>query len=124
MATEAKTRNLVLTLELVALVVGIILVLIDYKLKQDLVKLFERIEGSIATASGVHRQDAGIRTDPGSVPSDTVVADNPRVETPTADSPVGATRAKRNAANRGGSANGSGRIGNKTIQDASKSVGS
>jgi len=41
---DEKTKKLLVTLEVLALVVSLLLILIDYKLKGDLLSLFKRIE--------------------------------------------------------------------------------
>lgn len=57
-----KTQRLVMALELLALIVAAVLILIDYKLKRDLVILFRNIEGTLATSTklqGNHDNNPG-----------------------------------------------------------------
>lgn len=121
---EDKTRKLVMVLEAVALVTAGILILIDYKLKQDLLRLFERIESAIETGNRLFPQDASERPNPSRVPTDTVVGDNPRVGTPTnGQSANGSTRSKPRPS-RGKATNGSGGTRDSEIPESSKPVGS
>src|SRR5882762_9159526 len=104
---EIKTRKLMIALELLAIVTAAVLILIDYKLKQDLLKLFERIESAIETANGLHNQDAGLSADTGGIPGGSVVGDYPIMETPARDTSSPPASAGRKAANQRASANGS-----------------
>ena len=65
---DDKTRKTLLTLELLALFVSALLILIDYKLKRDLLALFIKIERSLYGSSVMDKEsperasDAGLRT--------------------------------------------------------------
>lgn len=121
---EDKTRKLIMAIELLALLTAALLILIDYKLKQDLIKLFERIEATIETGQRVYIPDAVFNSNTGSVPDSPVVGDNTTMETPANDKPPRTNGNGRKAAVRGTSANGSRGNRNPAVSEPDKPVGS
>lgn len=55
---EDKTRKLLLVMEMLALLVAGILILIDYKLKQDLVALTRNVENALDNARTIISSDS------------------------------------------------------------------
>ncbi len=106
--TGARTRRLILALEMLALITSGLLVLIDYRLKQDLLKLFQRIEVAIETANRIYPQNPDVSSDTGDISGGSVVGDNPSVETSAPDITRAANGSGRKTANRRTSPNGSG----------------
>lgn len=124
MDLEIKTRRLVLSLEILAILIGALLILIDYKLKHDLVKLFERIEASIERGRRVYGEDSTINPDPSGIPANPLVADNPRMEA-SASRPESATAsAKRQATVKRATPHRSGGARDTSVPTTSERVGS
>jgi hypothetical protein len=121
---EDKTRKLIMAIEILALLTAALLILVDYKLKQDLIKLFERIEATIAAGQRVYFPDAVFNSDTGSVPDSAVVGDNPTVEAPASDKPNHANSNGRKATVRGTAANGSRGNRNQAVPQPGKPMGS
>jgi hypothetical protein len=124
MVMEIKTRKLMITLELLALITAAVLILIDYKLKQDLLRLFGRIETAIETANRLHSQDADVSNDTGDIPDSSLVGADPTVEAATGNTKAGTGGPVRKTANQRTAANGNGRTRSAPLSDAGKSVGS
>ena len=122
MATEPleKTKKLLIALELLALATSVILVLIDYRLKQDLLNLFRRIEAGIETASGLLGKDPNFSPDTSGLSGSPLVGDNPIVEATASHSKAPANGAGRKTANRRTPANGSGGAGSPQISESDK----
>jgi hypothetical protein len=94
---EDKTRKLVLALEGLALATALILILIDYKLKNDLVALYRRMEESLADGQKLFANSIP-DSDTGSIPGSNVVAASPAMETAThtsSPSPNGKTSVRQ-----------------------------
>jgi hypothetical protein len=79
---EDKTRKLLMTLEYLALVVSILLVLIDYKLKRDLLQLFIQIERDLYGKQPEPDSDGGNSTGPDNLRAGNLVANDTGMETP------------------------------------------
>lgn len=71
---HAKSRTLFLTLELTALAVAGLLILIDYKLKRDLLALFIRIEEALANGQEAVAHDTDGSSDTSIVRASDMVA--------------------------------------------------
>ncbi len=120
---EDKTRRLLVALELLALVVSALLILVDYKLKQDLLKLFERIESTLETGNGLHPQNPDDRAGAGRVPGRGLVGDMPGVETSANASPPSANGSGKARASRGKAADGDGRTRGAEVSKPGQQVG-
>jgi hypothetical protein len=120
---EDKTRKLIIALELVALVTAGILILIDYKLKQDLLKLFERIESAIETGNRLYSQDPDFSADTSRVPRGSMVGDNPPMETSASATAHRANGSGKPRASRGKATDSSRGTRDTPIQESSESVG-
>lgn len=107
-----------MSLEILALITAAVLILIDYKLKQDLIKLFERIESGIEAANRLHTQDSRINTDTGNIPSGSMVGDNPGMETAASDAANSPNGASRKTANKRTPANGSRGTRNQAVSES------
>lgn len=121
--TEDKTRRLLLIVEMLAIGTAALLILIDYKIKQDLVALFKQIEAAMTYESRLYSANAGNPDSYSAVFDGSLVGDNSTVETPIADSadkpdPAGQKPAdkRKSPVNRTGARG-------KAIQDPDKSVG-
>ena len=75
---EAKTRRLVITVEVLALTVSALLILIDYKLKKDLLILIRRIEEALIEAT--HAMEPSRDLDPDSLRVGDLASHDARVE--------------------------------------------
>lgn len=118
-----KTRNLLLALELIAVTVAGILILIDYKLKRDLLELFARIEAAIETGNRLYSQDTDNANGDSSVPGSFVVGDNPTVETPNVPEQSNGHGSQRAANGQYTTAKRNRGTGNTQIPDVDKPVG-
>jgi len=102
-----KTRKLALALEFLALIISALLILVDYRLKRDLLDLFKRLEFTIERGQRLYYQDAAKPRDNSGVPASSMVGDNPIMEETTnpepsssngqATAPIRSTTAKRTA---------------------------
>lgn len=122
--TEDKTRRLLLIVEALAIGTAAILILVDYKLKQDLVALFRQIEAAMNYESRLYDANAANPDSYSAVFGNAVVGNNPIVETtdvPVTDSPQ--TTEPHTTSERKSSVRRTGTRG-KTIPDTDKSVGS
>ena len=81
MPDTSKTNRLVLILEGVALLTALVLILVDYKLKNDLVALYRKMETSIAEARQYLGENFGAGIDTGNLPGSSLVRDATPVET-------------------------------------------
>jgi hypothetical protein len=111
-------------LELLAVSVAAILILIDYKLKRDLVELFARIESAIETGNklyGTYTANASSDTD---IRDGVVVGDNPPMETPDVHKPGTAGSQNGHPRGRNTTAHNSRGTRNTTVPDADKPMGS
>jgi hypothetical protein len=103
---EAKMRKLVMALEALAILTAAILILVDYRLKNELVDLYKKLEATIKHGKQVFGENAG--PDPGanSLRDSSHVDRNPLVEASaipsTGESPDAARTSKRQSANRNG----------------------
>jgi hypothetical protein len=122
--TEVKTRNLLVMLELLAVTVAGILILIDYKLKRDLVELFARIESAIETGNKLYDTFAANNSSDTNLRDGTVVGDNPPMETPDVRKPGNTGSTNRGTAGKQSASNGSGGTRNTPVQGPGKSMGS
>jgi hypothetical protein len=81
MPDTSKTSRLVLILEGVALLTALVLILVDYKLKNDLVTLYQKMEASIAEARQYLGENFGASIDTSHLSRGSVVDHGPSVET-------------------------------------------
>jgi hypothetical protein len=80
-----KTRRLVLILEGLALVVATVLILVDYKLKNDLVELYRKMEGTLARGKEFMGESSIPADHPSGLRDSYLVDHVSTVETPTAE---------------------------------------
>lgn len=78
---EDKTRRLLLALETLALLTAGILILIDYKLKQDLVELTKNVENALEQARTLYPPDANTADHTSDIHTGDMVGDATAVET-------------------------------------------
>lgn len=78
---EAKAQRLLLVLETLALLTAGILILIDYKLKQDLVTLTRNVESALEDARKLFPQDTGAGSDSSDLHTGNLVDNGPPMET-------------------------------------------
>lgn len=119
---EAKTRNLILTLEILALATAGILILIDFKLKKDLLALFIRIEEKIAHGEQTLADTSRVAT-ADSVHSGSMVADTSRMEAPNVDDSSSANGSRPTAASNRPRAKRSTGTRSAPVSESDKSVG-
>ena len=81
--TTDKTRRLILALEGIAIVTALVLILVDYKLKNDLVDLYKKMEKALADGQRILSADFGAGIDLGSVRSGNMVRTATPMETTT-----------------------------------------
>ncbi len=118
-----KSRRLLLALEGLALLVATVLILVDYKLKNDLVDLYKKMEGTLERGRQFMGQDTISVADTADVRSGNMVDDGPLLETPAnrnesnGSSPASRTRKRA-------SANGSAGIGRAPIPRFDNGLGS
>jgi len=87
---ENKTQKLILTLEYLALVVSCLLVLIDYKLKRDLLQMIMRIEREIYARQADTVADDSHSTTADNLSTGNLVADVAGMEATNGDHAPGA----------------------------------
>lgn len=117
---ESKAHRLVMILEAVAIVTAAILILVDYKLKNDLVELYKRMEATLEDGRKLFGKDYLADLDTSGLHAGPLVGDAPTVETsasPVTDNQNG-TAVKRPVAKR------SRRVGNTEVSQPDKPVGS
>lgn len=120
---EDKTRKLLMALELLAISVAAVLILIDYKLKRDLLELFARIESAIETGNRIYGTDTDHAGSDNPVPGSFVVGDHSPVETTDVPSTANGHSKAREANGRFTTAHRDGRTGNTPVPDPDKPVG-
>lgn len=81
---EDKTRKLVLILEGIAIITATVLILVDYKLKNDLMDLYVKMERALKNGETIY--SAGI--DPGLLRPGNMVRDAATVETRAANGTI------------------------------------
>lgn len=83
MSTETtdKTRKLVLILEGVAIVTALVLILVDYKLKNDLMDLYRKMEKALENGRKILGPEFGAGIDTGRLPTRAMARDAATVET-------------------------------------------
>lgn len=81
MPDTSKTNRLVLILEGVALLTALVLILVDYKLKNDLVMLYRKMEESIHEARQYLGENFGAGIDTSGLSGSSLVRDGTTVET-------------------------------------------
>lgn len=122
--TEDKTRRLLLIVEALAIGTAALLILIDYKIKQDLVALFRQIEAAMTYESRIYSANAGNPDSYSAVFGGAMVGDHPTMEaepTLVTDKP---DVADKRPASRDKAADGGAGTRGKKIPDTDKSVGS
>jgi hypothetical protein len=119
---DRKAERLVLILEGIALVTALILILVDYKLKNDLTELYAKMEATLADGQKLFAKDAGTSGDSLRLRSGDLVGNGPTVEKATDTGLAGqngkpptrsASPAKRSR-----------RVGDKAVSDDGKQMGS
>jgi hypothetical protein len=119
---ERKAERLVLILEGVALLTALILILVDYKLKNDLVELYGKMEAALERGQKLFGQDANTGSDSLRVRSGDLVGNVSPLET-SANTGATSQNGQPTAANRRAPAKRSGRAGNKEIPHTDKQMG-
>lgn len=119
---EQKVQRLVLALQGIALVTALVLILVDYKLKNDLVDLYKKMEDALARGQKLFGQNVDTGSDTGDVRSSHLVGAGSGLETPA--SPSVAEQNGQPETNGRASAKRSRRAGDKAVSDADKQVGS
>jgi len=118
----SKTQRLVLILEGLALVTALILILVDYKLKNDLVALYQKMEQTLEDGKQIFGENASNALDSMRLPSRAMVGDDASVE--TSDSPVMDNPNGQSPANKRTPSNRRGRAGGTEIPKSDKPLGS
>lgn len=118
-----KTRKLVLALEGIAIVTALILILVDYKLKNDLVELYQKMEAALADGRQIFGPDFAPGIDPSALHRRPVVRPAPTVETATADKPDTQNGQGKPAPRKRAPADSSGRNRDSTVPKPDKQVG-
>lgn len=90
MTDTDKMRKLLLTLELIALIVSAILILIDYRLKKDVLQLFMKVERKIDQAIPLLSPAGDIASHPVDVLPGNLVANDAGMETANGHHPASA----------------------------------
>lgn len=118
---DDKTRKLIIALEVIALITSAVLILIDYKLKRDLLDLLTRIEGSV---NGENVGNAGFpaRSGDSRVRDSRVPRNDAGMETTATHAADKENRAQRSA-NGNPPSNGSRRNGNPKLPEPGKQMG-
>lgn len=121
-----KTRRLILALEGIAILTALVLILVDYKLKNDLVDLYKKMEVALENGRKLMGPEFATDIDTSRLRAGPMVDNAPTLETPDYPSPnfpvepngegPGPT-AKRSPAKR------SGRNGNQAVPESDKPVG-
>lgn len=83
--TTDTTRRLILALEGVAIVTALILILVDYKLKNDLVELYKKMEAALIDGRQIFGPDFAPGIDPSALRGGDMVRATPPMETGPAD---------------------------------------
>jgi len=124
METE-KLRRLLLALEGLAIATALVLVLVDYKLKNDLVDLFKKLEATIDEGKRYFGESFGAAVDIGAIRSGDLVGTATSMEKTANASPAASTRqnGKRPAAKRTSADRGRG-IGSAPVPGPDNTVGS
>jgi hypothetical protein len=122
MEVQDKPRRLLLALELVALLVAAVLILVDYKLKQDLLDMFRRIEMDINHAWKLSGKERGGDSDTGWISTGPLVDNDAAMETPAGPG-APAQNGDAGNAHRRAPARRSGRNGDTGIPGAGDQVG-
>jgi hypothetical protein len=95
---SAKTARLVLILEAIAITTALILILVDYKLKNDLVALYKKMEVALEDGRKLFGESFGAGIDTSSLQRGSVVDDTAWLETPIVrDTPAGNGQAARDS---------------------------
>jgi hypothetical protein len=117
-----KTKKLLLILEGLALIVATILILVDYKLKNDLVDLYRKMEGTLERGKEFYSEVDNSLDHLGRVRPSTLVRDGTTLETATANHASNGNG--KTASSRATSAKRNGRIGNTPLPESDHGVGS
>jgi len=119
-----KTRKLILALEGVAIITALVLILVDYKLKNDLIDLYRKMERALADGQKILGSEFGSNIDIGGLRAGLLVDNAPTVEAANGTGPTGivgqngqAKTARRATPKR------SGRVGNPPFSESDKPVG-
>jgi hypothetical protein len=118
---DRKAERLVLILEGIALLTALILILVDYKLKNDLVELYGKMEVALERGQKLFGENANPGSNSLRVPDSPMVDNVSRLETSDSPSVAGSNgkpKARGTAATRR-----SGRAGDKAISRTDKPLG-
>ena len=118
---SAKTARLVLILEAIAITTALILILVDYKLKNDLVTLYKKMEVALENGRKLLGESFGSGIDTSGLQRSSVVDDTTWLETPVVRKQ---SNADDQAANSNRPANRNGRNRNPQVPKPDKQVGS
>jgi hypothetical protein len=121
MPDTGKANRLVLILEGVALLTALVLILVDYKLKNDLVTLYRKMETSIAEARQYLGENFGAGIDTSNLSGGSLVRDAASMET-AANPNLGEANGKAPRAPKTTSPKRSGGVRNPTIPQPDKPV--
>jgi hypothetical protein len=117
-----RTRKLVLILEGLAIGVAVVLILVDYKLKNDLVDLYKKMEGTLERGRQSFGETASTADSPSGVHTGSLVDNVARLETSAyAGASNGDSPAKANSRT---PADRRKRIGDPQIPESGKQMGS
>lgn len=120
---EDKARKLVMALETLALVTAAILILVDYKLKQDLMGLYQKLEAALNDAKKYFGEDYFAARDPGGVHTGDLVGNAPTVEEKPSDSQASQNGQPKPPARRRTPANRSGGNRDSAVSGPDNAVG-
>jgi hypothetical protein len=121
--TTDTTRKLLLALETVAIVTALILILVDYKLKNDLVELYKKMEAALIDGRQIFGPDFAAGIDPGAIRGGDMVRATPPVEKRPADKPGNANGQAKPAARKRTPPVSQRRDRNSTVPKPDKQVG-
>jgi hypothetical protein len=118
-----KTRRLVLALEGLALVVATVLILVDYKLKNDLVDLYRKMEGSLERGRQFMGQEPISPADTNGVRTGDMASNDASLEAAVAHQSTNGNGSTRGT-NNGTTAKRSGRTGSAPLPKFDNGLGS
>jgi hypothetical protein len=122
--TGDKTKVYLLIIECLALGTAAVLILIDYKIKQDLVGLFKQVEAAIYHESRIHCADTDNYHGDSGLPDSALVGDNAIMETTDVPVTASASAPGRKTASRNKTPDSRAGTRSKKVPDTDKSVGS
>lgn len=118
--TTDKTRRLILALEGVAIVTALVLILVDYKLKNDLVDLYKKMEAALADGRAIFGPEFAPGIDTSSLRASAMVRPDSPVETGAGNKASSRNGAAKPATRRGTSPVGQGRDRDNPVPESDK----